>query len=655
MNATETELRTILENMVDIVVVIDAGGAIRVASPSVKRMLGYETADLIGTLGFDYVHPEDRERVVQAFLKTVSAGEHIGPCRLRCADGRYIWIEGVGRAIREGEGIGGVVLSGRDITDRKRIEEELHERERKYRMIVENTNDAIYLHDFEGNILDVNKNACRMLGYEREELVGANLRKVDRKWGLAENLELEALLRNEKYTFERENIRRDGSVVPVEVSVKIADWHGKGLVTGFVRDISDRRTTEREARRSEERYRLLVENTMDYVVLFGADGTVLFVSDAVETVLGYLPSDIAGKSCLDFVHPEDRPGVGETFRNAAEQGETGIVECRLRGLDGRYKWFEIRGRPFRDEVTGKTEIIAVSRDITNKVNVLQALRNAEKEYRDIYDNALVGIYRTLPEGRFIMVNEAAARIMGYESAEELTDSVRNVAQQIYVYAEDRERTLNLLENQDSGVLEIPFRRKNGEVAWMANHVRVVRDESGKVFYYEGVTYDITERKKMEENLQKTLDNLESIVQERTAQLAEANTALRVLLDRRTEDQKVLEERLQLNVNELLLPALAELRACGLNGKGLHYVDLLEASLMDIASPFLSSLSSFYRNLTPKEIQVATMIREGKKTKEIAELLGISAITVDSHRIRIRKKLGLSGEKVNLRARLLSIT
>jgi DNA-binding NarL/FixJ family response regulator len=84
------------------------------------------------------------------------------------------------------------------------------------------------------------------------------------------------------------------------------------------------------------------------------------------------------------------------------------------------------------------------------------------------------------------------------------------------------------------------------------------------------------------------------------------------------------------------------------------VDLLKANLMDIASPFISTLSSSYRNLTPREIEVASMIREGKKTKEIAELLGVSAITVDSHRISIRKKLGLTGDKANLRSRLLAI-
>jgi len=131
-----------------------------------------------------------------------------------------------------------------EIEERKHAERALRESEERYRSIVENITDALYIHDFKGNILDVNEHACMMVGYEKDELVGANLSKIDKSWNLPENPELEELIRKGKAIFERQNIRKDGSIIPVEISVKISDPSGNGIIHGFVRDISDRKRTE---------------------------------------------------------------------------------------------------------------------------------------------------------------------------------------------------------------------------------------------------------------------------------------------------------------------------------------------------------------------------------------------------------------------------
>ena len=528
MTASEMEIRVILENMIDVVVILDGDGVFRAVSPSARWTLGYEPARIVGTVSFDYVFPEDLERVHLTFRKTLKTDRETERFRFRHADGRFLWLETVARSVWKEDNFQGIIVSARDITERIRVEEKFRERDRRYRLIVENANDAIYLHDFDGIIIDVNEIACRMLGYEREELIGSNLGMIDGKWNQPENPELDSLLKQERHSFERWNVRKDGTEIPVEVSVKVVDWKGRGLIMGFVRDITDRKAAEAKLLRSEKQYRLLVENTMDYVARFHLDGTILFVSEAVESVLGYLPKEIVGGSFLDLVHPDDRTAAGNVFLGVLKEEKQGGLECRLRTKDGRYRWVESRGRVFRNDVTGRMEIFSVARDVTVQ-------KNAEEELRN------------------------------------------------------------------------------------------------------------------------TLNNLEDLVQERTAELKEANTALRVLLDRSKEDRKILEERLQRNLNELLIPTLDGLRSCGLNRKGLLFLDLLQSNLRDITSPFLSRLTSSYRNLTPREIQVAGMIREGKRTKEIAELLGVSTVTVDSHRISIRTKLGLTGEKVNLRSHLLSMT
>jgi DNA-binding CsgD family transcriptional regulator/PAS domain-containing protein len=162
--------------------------------------------------------------------------------------------------------------------------------------------------------------------------------------------------------------------------------------------------------------------------------------------------------------------------------------------------------------------------------------------------------------------------------------------------------------------------------------------------------DVTAIKLAEEALRKRELELEL----QTQKLAETNTALRVLLKAREEDKRELEEKVLANVKELITPYLKDLKNTGLDSRQKAYLEIVESNLNDIISPFLHQLSSKYLNLTPREIQVATLVKEGKATKEIAEMLNLSMNAVDFHRKNIRDKLGLKNKKANLRTHLLSI-
>lgn len=163
--------------------------------------------------------------------------------------------------------------------------------------------------------------------------------------------------------------------------------------------------------------------------------------------------------------------------------------------------------------------------------------------------------------------------------------------------------------------------------------------------------DVTPIKRVEE----TLKDREIQLELQKKNLEEANTALRVLLKRREEDRGELENKVLANVKELVGPYLAKMKNTSLDSRQRAYLELIESNLNDIISPFLHQLSSRYFNFTPREIQVATLVKEGKATKEIAEILNLSMNAVDFHRKNIRKKLGLNNKKANLRTHLLSIS
>jgi PAS domain S-box-containing protein len=160
---------------------------------------------------------------------------------------------------------------------------------------------------------------------------------------------------------------------------------------------------------------------------------------------------------------------------------------------------------------------------------------------------------------------------------------------------------------------------------------------------EQLMLEITERNKIEEQLKVNSQNLE-----------EANTALRVLLKKRQEDQKELEEKVLSNMKFLAIPYLEKLKSMGLNERQLAYANILETSLNDIISPFSQKLSLASSGLSPTEISVANLIRADKNSKEIASIMSLSVRTIEGHRDKIRKKLHIQNNKINLRAHLQSI-
>lgn len=276
----------------------------------------------------------------------------------------------------------------------------------------------------------------------------------------------------------------------------------------------------------------------------------------------------------------------------------------------------------------------------------ERLGGSQEEHIDIFDRVAEGIFRTTPDGKPVLANQALAGIHGYNSTEEYLYSVKDVSVQGYVNKSDRMRLQFLLKKQGHvRDFQVPAYRKPGEVIWVSINIWSVERKAGHGTdeFYEGTIVDITEQKRLKKELLA-----------RNSELQELQAALKVLLRCRDEDVRQLEENVLSNVREMVIPYLERLKCSHLSPNQMANLKVIEACLNDIVSPFVRTITSGFSKLTPREVQIACLIGEGKTTKEIASLLNVSEAAVDSHRYHIRKKFNLSNKPESLGSYLLAL-
>lgn len=238
------------------------------------------------------------------------------------------------------------------------------------------------------------------------------------------------------------------------------------------------------------------------------------------------------------------------------------------------------------------------------------------------------------------------------------------------------KVIQFLDKTNREILEqqLILRRQGGcapyEISWTLPDGSLLPTIMTPTPYFDGngcfkgsfaVVTDISEHKKKQQRLKKAHDELEERVAQRTAELREktrsledVNTALRVLLKKREEDERRLEERMVANIRELVFPYIEQMKSGHLDHRQTACLQTIESTLNEITSPFLTRLSLDYRGLTPSEIRIANLVKHGSSTKDIADMLNLSGQTIEFYRKNIRKKLGLTNRSVNLRT-FLNIT
>jgi len=401
---------------------------------------------------------------------------------------------------------------------------------------------------------------------------------------------------------------------------------------------------------SEAQKQAILDASLDRIRLSETDMRIIWANQTHERELNFIPEDLTGKFCYQVFVGRDTPCPECPSIKAVKSGtiEHAVLTRASTKNKEETTYLDSYTVPLKNESGDIESCIQITRNITQQVQAEKELQKSEEKFRTLFEDSRDSVFITTREGKLVEANQSFLYLFSITK-----DEVQDLnVQELYPNPDDRQTFQKQIDKKGSVVdFEVKLCKKDGtemdclltSTAWQAS--------DGSTLGYHGIVRDITERKKTERALREREEELKI----KATNLKEINIALRVLLKKRDEDKTKLEEKVLSNVRDLVVPYLEKLEKTGLNNSQKTYVGILESNLNDIISPFIRTLSSTQLNISPTEIQVANLVKQGKTTKEIAELLHSSTRAIEFHRNSLRNKLGLKNKKANLRSYLLSLT
>ena len=404
--------------------------------------------------------------------------------------------------------------------------------------------------------------------------------------------------------------------------------------------------TEEALQESEKRFKNITNSIEELLVLVDQNLNVQLINSTLAKAYNVSLDEYKGKHCYELFYGRKHICEGCPAIKVLTEGKVTRAALRYRP-DGRV--YNRTAYPFLEDNGNITGVIIIGCDITRHKQAEEKLRNSEEKYRTLLETTSKGYWMIDPEYKNIEVNPSLCNMLGYGPDEILGktpfDFVDDENRKIFI------DQLSKIPHTTYRSYEISLKKKNGQDLDAYINATTIRDESGELRGAFALITDITDMKQTEQRLKQREKELER----KNIRLEEMNIALNILLKKRDEDKKELEEKVMTNIKELVLPYVTKLKNTGLNHTQEVFADIIQSNIEEIISPFAYKLSHKYLNFTPTELKVAHLVKQGLRTKEIAELLASSPETITRHRKSMRKKLKLTDKKLNLRTHLLSLT
>jgi len=391
---------------------------------------------------------------------------------------------------------------GRDITALKETELELRQAKEAFRTFLDHSYDAVFIHDAQDHLLDVNATMLGMFRLDYDEALAYTVADYSGPKHPTEEVRehWKRVMAGEDQFFPWQARRpKDGTLFDVEIYQTRVDLQGRPLIVSYVRDVSDRKKTAEVMQENETKYRRLIESTLDIIYETDERGTLTFIGPQVRKY-GFEPGDLVGLKVYELVCPADRDAIRKDLENLIQDGTNATSRFRVQTRDGKILWFEDFSKERRDNggtVIGTNGII---REITDRIAAETALRESEERFRSYVVNANDIVYTLSPQGIFTYVSPCWTEKLGQETSEVVGKSFEH-----FVHPDDIQACRKFLEKvistgERTGGIEYRALHKNGTWRWHTTNASAGRDEHGRIITFLGIAHDITGRKLAEEAL-----------------------------------------------------------------------------------------------------------------------------------------------------------
>jgi PAS domain S-box-containing protein len=500
---TDELMSALMDNIPAPTLISGEDGTIIYVNPATEKMTGYSGSELIGTKPpFPWWPEELKNRYTSENAtiskRAISEQERMGIRK----NGEMFWVTINLRHIRDKGKVKLLIANWFDITERKRIEEELKESEAFKNSLLERAPNPIVVYDASDSVKYVNPAFEKLTGYSSSEAVGLT---IPYPWWI------------EQYASESTSKKIQDIKVPVTVlekcyhkkngelfwvSISLGQILEKEKVSLYVSnwvDITERKHMEEALRESEEKHRLLVENSHDIIYTLSADGIFTFVSSAWTMLLGHQTDQVIGRSFQQFVHPEDVPQCKDFLDLAIQTGQRQSgIEYRVQHIDGSWHMHSSSAVVHKDK-TGVT-FYGIARDVTETKKAEEALKESEAFAATLLDKSPNPILVVNPGTSIRYINPALEKLTGF-SKEEILGKTTPYPWWPPDFSEDF-KSGKIGAAREVDYEERRFCRKNGTPFWVAISIRHIK-ENGVTRFILGNWVDITQRKNAEEALKES--------------------------------------------------------------------------------------------------------------------------------------------------------
>ncbi len=432
--------------------------------------------------------------------------------------------------------VNGILTTYEDITERFILEQRIKESEKKYRELHEKLKAGYFEADLRGNVKFINDSFCEIIGYPRKEL-------LDKKFEIfIDNQTKKELYKSFNKIYEtgvglRDFIhkitRKDGMEIMVEISVYLkhnSDGEKVGF-NGLIRDITEKYVLEQKLKKSEEKYRNIINNISDIIVELDLGLNFTYISPQCYDIFGFKPENLIGQNAYKFIHPEDLSIIKGELDQTRSNGQKVSAELRARHRDGHYIPIFVRGSVV--EIDDTVKIIGVAMDISEEKEADRKLRESEENYRLITENVNDLICLLNDKVKYEYINEQAhLKVLGYTKEDLLGKSIVS-----FVHPDDRGVGVKMIRAGGTEAHgEFRVRHKDGHYLWVDVKAKVFHDKDNRIKLIM-ISRDITERKKAEQKIKETDEELKQLnkeleqkVLERTKELKESEENFRSMAE-----------------------------------------------------------------------------------------------------------------------------